>query len=134
MTHLQTPAATRLARAVSILTLSLAAAACGGGGDEPGTGLAVSSAKALPPQSLTVQGCVVDRHYIPTTGTPVRVLSTDGRLLGHAHSDVQGRFTLSLPSHADVLLQVDREEGESFPMRVDPQAPTWERCLLDETA
>lgn len=69
MTHSQTPTATRFARSVSTLTLGLAAAACGGGGDEPGTGPAASSAKALPPASVTVQGCVVDRHYIPP---PVR--------------------------------------------------------------
>ncbi len=134
MNHSQTPTATRFARSVSTLTLGLAAAACGGGGDEPGTGPAASSAKALPPASVTVQGCVVDRHYIPATGTPVRVLAADGRLLGNARSDAQGRFTLRLPSHGNVLLQVDRQEGESLPMRVDAQAPTWERCLLDETA
>ncbi len=134
MTLSQFPTATRFARSVSTLTLSLVAAACGGGGDEPGTGLAASSAKALPPASVTVQGCVVDRHYIPATGTPVRVLAADGRRLGNALSEAQGRFTLRLPSHGDVRLQVDRQEGESLPMRVDPQEPTWERCLIDESA
>lgn len=134
MPRSQTPTTTHLACLASTLALCLATAGCGGGVDEPGTGLADDSAQARPLSWVTVQGCVVDRHHIPATGTPVRVLAADGRLLGNARSDAQGRFTLRLPSQGDVLLQVDRQEGESLPMRVDAQAPSWERCLLDESA
>jgi hypothetical protein len=135
MPRSRTHTTTRLACLASTLALCLAAAACGGGGgDEPGTGLADASAKARPLSLVTVQGCVVDRHYIPATGTPVRVLAADGRLLSNARSDAQGRFTLRLPSHGDVLLQVDRQDGEALTMPVDARAPTWERCLLDESA
>lgn len=126
----------RIARALTTIALGLAAAACGGGGDdEPGIGakgVKEAPAQALSPAFVTVQGCVLDRHYIPTTGTPVRVLAIDGRLLGSARSDSQGRFTLRLPAQGDVLLQVDRPQGESLPMRVDAQAPTWATCLLDD--
>lgn len=134
MPRSQNRTTTRLACLTSTLAICLATAACGGGGDEPGTAPVDASAQARPLSWVTVQGCVVDRHYIPATGTPVRVLAADGRLLGNALSDAQGRFTLRLPSHGDVLLQVDRQEGESLPMRVDAQASTWERCLLDESA
>jgi len=126
----------RVARALSTIALGLAAAACGGGGsdapDMSATGVKEASAQAPSPAFVTVQGCVLDRHYIPTTGTPVRVLAIDGRLLGSARSDAQGRFTLRLPAQRDVLLQVDRPQGETLPMRVDAQARTWATCLLDD--
>lgn len=77
---------------------------------------------------------MLDRSYIPITDTPVRVLGTDGRLLGTARSDGQGRFTLRLPAPGEVLLQVDRPDGESLPMRADPGSSTWAKCLLDDRA
>jgi len=134
MANPQTHASARLARAASTIAFGLAAAACGGGGDEPGMGSAEPSAKTLPPVSVTVQGCVLDRHYVPVTGTPVRALSADGRLLGNARSDVQGRFTLRLPAGGDVLLQVDRPQGESLAVRADAAASTSGSCLLDDQA
>lgn len=133
MPRSQNPTTTRLACIASTFALCLAAAACGGG-DEPGTGPVDASAQARPLSWVTVQGCVVDRHYIPATGTPVRALAADGRLLGNARSDAQGRFVLRLPSRSAVLLQIDRQEGETLAMSVDAQAPTWERCLLDQSA
>lgn len=124
------------------LALGLAATGCGGGSDDvaaaPTGALATphgkTAAAALQTSSVAVQGCVLDRHYIPTTGTPVRALSADGRLLGSAQSDGQGRFTLKLPAQSAVLLQVDRPQGETLSMRVDGQASTWETCLVDDQA
>ena len=95
------------------------------------------AALAAVPLYVMVEGCVLDRHYIPTTGTPVRALAADGRLLGNSISDGQGRFTLRLPANSAVMLQIDRptgEQGESLPMRVGAQPTKWERCLLDEQA
>ena len=128
----------RLTRAASALALVMATAA-GGGGDagtvEP---LAVPSAQATQHTAaatfVVMEGCVVDRHYIPATGTPVRVLGTDGRLLGHAQSDGHGRFRLRLPPALDVMLQVDRLQGESLPVRVGSAPSGWATCLLDEQA
>lgn len=102
----------------------LGVAACGGGTDE--------DFAAAKPLSVSVEGCVVDRHHIPTTGVPVRVLAADGRLLGNAQSDGRGRFTLRLPAQSDVTLQIDRPSGESLAMRVGGTASTWEKCLLDD--
>lgn len=127
-------APTRLVRGVFVVALGLAAAACGGGGQDADVAPHRTAAQAAAPLSVKVEGCVLDRHYIPTTGTPVRVLAADGRLLGQAISDGQGRFTLNLPAHSDVLLQVDRLQGESLPMRVNAQSSAWDHCLLDEDA
>lgn len=127
-------APTRLVRGLFVVALGLAAAACGGGGQDVGAARHAASDQAASPLSVKVEGCVLDRHYIPTTGTPVRVLAADGRLLGNAQSDGLGRFTLNLPAHSDVLLQVDRPQGESLPMRVSAQASNWDQCLLDESA
>lgn len=124
----------RFAHGLFVVVLGLAAAACGGGEQDASVAQHVASAREASPQSVKVEGCVLDRHYIPTTGTPVRVLAADGRLLGNAQSDGQGRFTLSLPVHSDVLLQVDRLNGESLPMHVNAQSSIWDQCLLDDAA
>jgi len=144
-------APTRVSGALLALALVLASAACGGGTDQNPTEvssafpaaqwLSASAAHeagmvraAATPVFATVIGCVRDRHYIPTTGTPVRALAADGRLLGSAQSDGQGRFSLRLPAHSDVTLQIDRPSGESLPMRVDAAPTAWEKCLLDDQA
>jgi hypothetical protein len=146
---IQTPL--RVSGILLAMALGLASAACGGGVGHDPTGvssafpaahpLSVSSAQeagvvqaAAASGYVNVAGCVLDRHYIPTTGTPVRALAADGRLLGSAQSDSHGRFTLRLPAHSDVWLQIDRPSGESLPMRVDAAARAWETCLLDEQA
>ncbi|MCW5634032.1 MAG: hypothetical protein KIT17_11925 [Rubrivivax sp.] len=140
----------RGSRTLLAIAFGLAVAACGGGEEEDSAvvsstssaaqaqKLAATAAHATQPAvaaaSVTVEGCVLDRHYIPTTGTPVRALAADGRLLGNAQSDGQGRFTLRLPARGDVTLQIDRPSGESLPMRVDAAASKWETCLLDDQA
>ena len=128
----------RLSRALSALALGLAAAACGGGGEDSSGTLAEPAAaathKAAAPVSVMVEGCVLDRFYVPTTGTPVRALAADGRLLGHALSDGQGRFALRLPARSEVTLQIDRPQGESLPMRIDAAASVRAACLLDGQA
>lgn len=139
--------AVHLARGLSAIALGLAMTACGEGGvaDRDPAAAGTASDKAAPaasvtpaaplaaaPSSVTVEGCVLDRSYIPVTDTPVRVLATDGRLLGNARSDAQGRFTLRLPALGEVLLQVDRPQGESLPMRAEAGSSTWAKCLLDD--
>lgn len=134
-----------VSRALQAISISLALAACGGGTGYDSTGVASASPDpqvlsaagvqaTAAPVSVTVEGCVFDRNYIPTTGTRVRALAADGRLLGNAQSDGQGRFTLRLPVHSDVTLQVDRPSGESLLMHVDAAATTWETCLVDDQA
>ncbi len=143
-----THAAVRFSRGLSTIALGIAAAACGGGGGEEGPAAAAGSSvqavpaasvvaathKAAAPVSVMVEGCVLDRHYIPTTGTPVRALAADGRLLGNAQSDGQGRFTLRLPARTEVLLQIDRPQGETLALRVEAAASKSGNCLLDDQA
>lgn len=144
-----THAAVRFSRGLSAIALGIAAAACGGGGGEEGPAVAAAGSsvqavpaasvvaathKAVAPVSVMVEGCVLDRHYIPTTGTPVRALAADGRLLGNAQSDGQGRFTLRLPARSEVLLQVDRPQGESLALRVEAASANSGTCLLDDQA
>lgn len=144
-----THAAHRISRGLSAIALGIAAAACGGGGGDEGAATAAADSpvqavpsasvvpdarKAAAPLSVMVESCVLDRHYIPTTGTPVRALAADGRLLGNAQSDRQGRFALRLPARSEVLLQVDRPQGESLAMRVEAASSKPATCLLDDQA
>ena len=135
-------------RGLSAIVLGIAAAACGGGGDEgaavagsdssvqavPAAAAVPAARKVATPRSVVFEGCVLDRHYIPTTGTPVRALASDGRLLGNAQSDSLGRFTLRLPAQGEVLLQIDRPQGESLSMRAETAASNSGTCLLDDQA
>jgi hypothetical protein len=100
----------------------------------PAASVFAATRQAAAPVSVMVEGCVLDRHYIPTTGTPVRALAADGRLLGNAQSDGQGRFTLRLPARAEALLQIDRPQGETLALRVDAAASKSGNCLLDDQA
>lgn len=140
--------AVRFTRGLSAITLGLALgfalAACGGGGEDAAVAPAESSAAAAPaaasilkaaaPVSMMLEGCVLDRFYVPTTGTPVRALAADGRLLGSAQSDDLGRFTLRLPAGSAVTLQIDRPQGESLPVRAGAAGSTRAACLLDDQA
>lgn len=81
-----------------------------------------------------VEGCVLDRFYVPHTGTPVRALSADGRLLGSALSDGAGRFELRLPADVTVTLAIDWQEGDSLPMTVGAAPTKSDACLLDMQA
>lgn len=80
---------------------------------------------------VRLEGCVADGYYIPRTGTPVRVLSTDGRLLGHATSGRLGEFSLRLVAQAVYVVAVDREGGESLSVRAGRGDVWMTSCLLD---
>lgn len=137
MTFASIPTPVQSSRLTAALTLGLLLTACGGGAGEDlevASAPPAAAAAMASPGAVAVEGCVLDRHYLPTTGTPVRALSADGRLLGNAQSDAHGRFTLRLPAQSQVTLQVDRPGGDSLPMRVDATASTWDRCLQDELA
>ena len=112
-----------------VAALTLALAACGGGTDE--AALPQAQAQA---QQVRLEGCVVDEHYIPRTGTAVRLLGPDGRLLGHATSDKDGRFTLQVPARQVVSLNVDKEGGETLAVPTGQGTVSVEMCLRDTTA
>jgi hypothetical protein len=74
------------------------------------------------------------RPFVPSPGAPVRVLAAAGRLSGNAQRDSQGRLARGLPAQSQVLLRVDRPQGESLPMHLDAQRSRWETRLLDARA
>lgn len=86
---------------------------CGGGSDDSASPLAHSEASAATRAAASVQleGCVVDEFFIPRTGTTVRLLGADGRLLGHASSNEDGVFTLQVPAQQVVSVNVDKAGG-----------------------
>lgn len=122
------------------LAAALLLAACGGGGDDV-LSLKVPAAVAPAPvpasaATATVQlsGCVTDEMFIPRSDVPVRALSSDGRLLGNAHSDARGAFRLQLPAGQDVSLAVDRPDGELIKVASGLQSRALTTCLLDPSA
>jgi hypothetical protein len=130
-----------LSRACSTLALGIGVAACGGGGQETFAGASTSTSTAQRTDVaaaavswVRVQGCVVDRFHVPTTGTPVRALGADGRLLGNASSDGQGRFTLKVQPQHLVTLAIDRPEGDAQSTALGSQDVTTTACLLDDRA
>lgn len=64
--------------------------------------------------SVQLEGCVVDEFFIPRTGSSVRALSADGRLIGHATSDKDGLFKLQVPAQQTVSVALERPGGEAL--------------------
>lgn len=77
---------------------------------------------------------MVCRSQSASCALVMRGLAAGGRLLGNAQSDALGRFTLRLPAQGEVLLQVDRPQGESLVMQVETVASNSGTCLLDDQA
>ena len=119
-------------------TLLIALTGCGGGGETldvaaiPGVGPWAASA----PASLSVKGCVVDESFIPRTGTPVKLVSADGRLLGNAISDGNGTFTIRVHARGTMAVSVDKPGGERFDVTVPVAggSASVEGCLRDPDA
>jgi hypothetical protein len=123
--------------ALSVLCAALLAA-CGGGDSDsdsvvPLVRPAASEAGASA-TSVRLEGCVVDEYFIPRTGTTVRVVSGDGRLIGHAISDRQGLFTLQVPAHQAVAVSIERVGGESLVVPTGRSDLSVGACLLDPHA
>lgn len=117
----------------AVCILTCLTAACGGGGgdmvDLPAKAGAAAAAAAAA-QRVQLAGCVVDQHYVPHEGVPVRVLAADGRLLGSARSGRAGDFKMQVPAGTLVALQVDADNGESITVQTQGQDHVVEVCLL----
>lgn len=112
---------TCLIAAVSGLALS-PLQGCGGSAAQP---LPVASVA-----SVRVEGCVVDQHYVPSEGVPVRVLSVDGRTLAYAKSGRMGEFTVQVPAGVSAAVAVDRADGEWMPTPALDRDRVVESCLV----
>lgn len=95
---------------------------CSGGAAEPMPVALVAS--------VSVEGCVVDQHYVPNEGVPVRVLSVDGRTLAHATSGRMGEFTVRVPAGVAAAVAVDRADGEWMPTPALDRDRVVESCLV----
>lgn len=121
MSHRLSPVVT-LAAAVALCgaTASLLTGCGGGAVEEPVAATA----------HVRLDACVVDQHYVPHEGVPVRVVSADGRLLAHAQSGRMGEFSLQLPARTAVALVVDRDGGEWMQVPAQARDGVTESCLV----
>ena len=106
-------------------------AACGGSEPVAAIQSTASGRTAAVPSARTVQleGCVVDQHYLPHTGTPVRALSADGRLIGDATSDRRGVYQLRVPAMQTVSVAVAQPDGDALVVPVGSTDLSVGACL-----
>jgi hypothetical protein len=121
------------------LALAAALAGCGGGNAETAVPVellfAPKAAAAVPPlTSVQLEGCVVDEYYIPRTGTSVRAVAGDGRLIGHTSSDKNGVFTLLVPALETVSVSVDKAGGDTLVVPTGRGDLSVGACLRDPHA
>lgn len=123
------------------IAFGLLLAGCGGGGDEP-VALRVLAAAAAPPAArpaplkaplttVRLEGCVVDDFFQSRAGSNVRALASNGRLLGNAHSDARGAFTLVLPAGQPVTIAIDKPGGDALRLVTGPSSGSHAICLID---
>jgi hypothetical protein len=133
--------------AVLAAALLASLAACGGGAGDDEFGLAlmqnssdltstISTAATVtqqktPAPTITLQGCVVDEFFIPRSGTVVRLLGADGRLLGHASSNNAGVFSFTAPAQQSVSMNVDKIGGETLVVPTGRSDLSVGACLSD---
>ncbi len=127
------------------IAFGLLLAGCGGGGEEP-VALRVLVAAAAPQAArpaplmaplmapLTtarLEGCVVDDFFQSRAGSNVRALASNGRLLGNAHSNARGAFTLVLPAGQPVTIAIDKPGGDALRLVTGPSSGSHAICLID---
>lgn len=105
------------------LALSLLLQGCGGGGGAEPKAVAVAA-------SVRVDGCVVDQHYVPNEGVPVRVLSADGSTLAYATSGRMGEFSVQVPAGMSTAITVDHTDGDWMPSPALDRNRVVETCLI----
>ena len=132
---LRHPALSSITAAAAVAGV-LSIAACGGGNDDTANPLGRTTAgeAARAVASIRLEGCVVDEYFIPRTGTTVRLVSADGRLLGHASSDKDGVFTLQVPAQQTVSVTVDKAGGEALVVPTGRTNLSVGACLQDPHA
>lgn len=101
-------------------------AACGGGGEAVASILGHDRAAAM----VRLEGCVVDQDWVPRTGSTVRALAADGRLLGDATSDVHGVFRFSVPARHAVTVALAGPDGEGLVVPTGGTDLSVGACLL----
>ena len=124
-----------LALGAALATLS----ACGGGDAETALPVTLTTPPAAASNaahfnSVLLEGCVVDEHYIPRTDTTVRATTGDGRLIGHATSDRHGLYMLLVPLQQTVSVTVDKTGGDVLVVRTGRSDLAVGTCLRDRNA
>ena len=126
------------AAVLAALLLAWLLAGCGGGEDLLPLPVAAAprAAAIVPPlpQTLRLEGCVVDEYFIPRSDAPVRALGADGRLLANAQSDSRGEFKLQVPPGQTISLAIDRPGGDVIKVATGQRSRALTTCLLDPSA
>jgi hypothetical protein len=117
------------------LAAGLSIAGCGGGDEDASVPRGAQRAAAeAPPNAVQLEGCVVEKFYIPRTGTPARALSADGRLLANGASDEAGIFRLIVPAQLALWVSIDRPDGEALSVSTGRSNLSLGGCLFDPEA
>lgn len=101
---------TPLLNRVAAAAVSCLVAACGGASSDTSTRTPTETAQSAAPASVQLEGCVLGPHDQPRAAS-VRALGEDGRLIGHAHSNAEGVFSLRVPAGAHLSLALEGEPG-----------------------
>jgi hypothetical protein len=131
------------AQMLTLVGLSLLLAACGGGstdsandGDVYGLKTTSVTTGALPqeekppqPQSVQLEGCVVDNQWLSAAGAAVHVRSADGRTLGSVYTDARGVFVVKVPARSAIVVATDWAGPGALALRTGNQPLTVAGCL-----
>lgn len=132
--------------ALQMLTLaaaSLTLAACGGGSTDSANdgevfGLTSTSVttRALPaeakkelPDTVQLEGCVVDDQWLSAPGVAVHARSSDGRAVGSSFTDARGVFVLKVPARAAIVVATDWAGPGALMLNTGSQSLSVAACL-----
>jgi hypothetical protein len=105
-------------------------AACGGNDGAAVVAMVASESPAPSSiRSVQLEGCVVDQYYVPRSGSRVRALSADGRLLGDATSGQYGVFMLRVPAREAVSVALVDVGGDALQITTGTVDVTVGACL-----
>jgi hypothetical protein len=82
--------------------------------------------------SVRLRGCVVDASYVPRAGAVI-LRSGDGRLIGRALTDRDGRFVVRVPVRQRIELALDVPDGVAMTVSVGVEDTVIDTCLQDDT-
>ena len=131
-------------RTIGVLLALSGLAGCGGGQQEDmqrgaatmlltaAVATATGEAKTQAVSSVQIEGCVVDRHFIPAEGN-VEALQADGRAVAHGYADARGIFRLRVPPDTSLRVRLAHREGsDELEVWVRRHDVSIAACLIDE--
>lgn len=127
---------------LALAGLSLLLTACGGGNEFANDGdlygLKSTSMKTQelpqaekpkPPQTVQLEGCVVDDLWLSAPGIAVHVRTEDGRAVGSAITDTRGVFVVKVPARAAIVVATDWAGPAALALQTGSQSFSVAACL-----